>query len=56
LDLKVYHSHIRKVELEKIAADLGAEILYLPRGEKSEQDEGRRGERRLGRGRNAEQD
>jgi hypothetical protein len=33
VDLKVYHSHIRKTEVEHIAADLGAEIVYLPRGE-----------------------
>lgn len=33
VDLKVYHSHVRKVEAETIAADLGAELIYLPRGE-----------------------
>jgi hypothetical protein len=46
VDLKVYHSHIRKVEIEKIAADTNAEIVYLPRGEGDGQ-----GERTSGRGR-----
>jgi hypothetical protein len=59
LDLKVYHSHIRKAELEKIAADVSAELVYLPRGEHAgEEDEGesgRRGQRR-GRGRHSDQD
>ena len=49
LDLKVYHSHIRKVEIEKLAADLDAEIIYLPRGDQSDEDwqrAGRGGRRR----------
>lgn len=29
-DLKVYAEHIRKTELEAIAADIGAQIIYLP--------------------------
>ena len=33
LDLKVYRSRIRKSELEAIAEQIGAEIVYLPRGE-----------------------
>ena len=33
VDLKVNHTPIRKVELETLAADIGAEIVYLPRGE-----------------------
>jgi hypothetical protein len=33
LDLKVYHSHVRKSEVEALAADTGASIVYLPRGE-----------------------
>ncbi len=32
-DLKIYQTHIRRAELEKLAADIGAEIVYLPRGE-----------------------
>jgi hypothetical protein len=39
-DLKVYHSHIRRAELEKIATDIGAEIVYLPRGEQGEEQLG----------------
>ncbi|HEX7974273.1 MAG TPA: hypothetical protein VF498_07685 [Anaerolineales bacterium] len=55
-DLKVYQTHIRKVELEKLAADIGAEVVYLPRGEQSEGEDwtkgsgGRKGRRRRGRG------
>jgi hypothetical protein len=33
LDLKVYHSHIRRLELETLAEALSAEVVYLPRGE-----------------------
>lgn len=33
VDLKVYHSHIRRLELETMAQALSAEIVYLPRGE-----------------------
>ena len=39
-DLKVYAPHIRKAELEKLAEDIGAQIVYLPRGEKAGQEEG----------------
>jgi hypothetical protein len=46
LDLKVYHTHVRKAELEKIAADLGAELVYLPRGEKSGEEGAHPGGRR----------
>lgn len=42
-DLKVYHSHLRKVELEALAAAIGAELVYLPRGEKAGEEEGKRG-------------
>ena len=49
VDLRVYKTRVRRGELEKIAADLGAEIVYLPRGEEAQQpgDEGtaRRGGR-----------
>ena len=53
LDLKVYHSHIRKAELEKIAADLGAEVIYLPRGEGAEKEEHGKNRRR---GRHSEEE
>ena len=33
IDLKVYTPHVRKAELEKLAEAVGAEIVYLPRGE-----------------------
>jgi hypothetical protein len=36
-DVHIYQTHIRKAELEKLAADLGAEIVYLPRGEHAEE-------------------
>ena len=54
-DLKVYHTHIRKSELEKIAEIIGAEIVYLPRGEQSGGEAASGGHRRR-RGRNADQE
>ena len=49
-DLKVYIPHIRKIELEKLAEAVGAEVVYQPRGEKAGEQEqpegGRRGRRR----------
>jgi hypothetical protein len=47
-DLKVFKTRVRRAELEKIAAETGAEIVYLPRGEQAEEPEG---ERSKGRGR-----
>lgn len=41
-DVRVYKTRVRRAELEKIAADLDAEIVYLPRGERSQEGEGRR--------------
>jgi len=41
-DLRVYKTRIRRAELQKLAAELGAEVVYLPRGEKAEEGEGRR--------------
>ncbi len=35
VDLRVYHSHVRKAEVEALATDIGASIVYLPRGEGS---------------------
>jgi len=40
-DLKVYHSHLRKAEIEALAAAIGAEVVYLPRGEQAGEEEGR---------------
>ena len=47
-DLKVFKTRIRRSELEKIAAEVGAEIVYLPRGEEGDEaeGEGKRGRRR----------
>jgi hypothetical protein len=58
VDLRVYHSHVRKVEVEKIASDLAAEIVYLPRGEGEGEaaQEGRGRKRGRGGGRREEQD
>jgi len=39
LDLKVYIQHIRKSELEGLAAEVGAEVIYLSRGAKANQHE-----------------
>lgn len=41
-DLKVFAPHLRKAELEALAAAVGAELVFLPRGEKAgEEDENR---------------
>lgn len=42
-DLKIYTQHIRKVELEKLAEAVGAEIVYLPRGEHTNEHGGEGG-------------
>jgi hypothetical protein len=39
LDLRVYKTRIRRDELEKMATELEAEIVYLPRGEQGEEPE-----------------
>jgi hypothetical protein len=38
-DLKVFKTRVRRGELEKMAAELEAEIVYLPRGEGEEEGE-----------------
>ena len=38
-DLKVFAPHVRKAELEALAAAVGAEVIYLPRGEKASPEE-----------------
>ena len=52
VDLRVYTQHIRKAELEKLAEMVGAEIVYLPRGDQEEggdwQDAPGEGRRRRG--------
>lgn len=32
MDLKIFQSHVRRGELEAIAAETGAQLIYLPRG------------------------
>ena len=46
-DLRVFKSRVRRAELEAIAAETGAQIVHLPRGEQGEapQGEGGRGRR-----------
>jgi hypothetical protein len=53
-DLKVFKTRVRRAELEKIAAEIEAEIVYLPRGESAEETEGEGGKGR--RRRRREQD
>lgn len=38
-DLHVYHTHIRRAELEKLAEEIGADVVYLPRGEQTHGEE-----------------
>ena len=51
-DLKVFKPRVRRVELEALAAETGAQVVYLPRGEGGEEPEGEggRGERGRRRG------
>jgi len=42
VDLRVYKTRVRGAELEGMAADLEAEIVYLPRGDRAEEGQGRR--------------
>jgi len=46
-DLKMFRSRVRRAELETLATEIGAEIVYLPRGEQGAepQGEGGRGRR-----------
>lgn len=37
--LHVYKTRVRRAELEKMAAEVGAEIVYLPQGDSSEESE-----------------
>jgi hypothetical protein len=39
VDLKLYAPHLRKVELDLLAAAVGAEVVILPRGEKAGSEE-----------------
>lgn len=41
VDLRVYKTRVRRAELNKLAAELPAEIVYLPRGEQAGEGGGR---------------
>ena len=47
-DLRVFKTRVRRAELEKIASEISAEIVYLPRGEQADEpeSEGGKGRRR----------
>ncbi len=53
-DLWIYKTRVRRVELEKIATESGAEIVYLPRGEQSDEEQQQTTRRRGRRGREAD--
>jgi hypothetical protein len=42
VDLRVYKTRVRRAELNKLGAELPAEIVYLPRGEEEGEGEGHR--------------
>ena len=46
-NLKVFRYHVRRAELETIASEIGAELVYLPRGEHADapDDKSRKGKR-----------
>jgi hypothetical protein len=49
IDLKITTPHLRKSELEALAAVVGAEVVYLPRGEsRPGEGQGERGKSRKG--------
>ena len=39
VDLDIFTMHVRKSELDALAAAIGAEVVFLPRGEKKVQAE-----------------
>ncbi len=47
-DLRIFARHIRKAELEKLAEEAAAEIVYLPRGQHAGEDNEAEGEQRGG--------
>jgi hypothetical protein len=49
LDMRIYVPHMRRVELEQLATAVGAEIVYLSRGEQEGDLEHGRGHRHGGR-------
>ena len=45
-DLNVFRVHVRRMELETIAAEIGAEVVHLPHGEGGEGAAGEAGRAR----------
>jgi hypothetical protein len=45
-DLKVFQPHVRRAELEMIAASIEADIVYLPRGRHAREEENEPGRAR----------
>ena len=45
-DLKIFKTRVRQAELEKIAAETDAEIVYLPHGERKDESKRRRRKRK----------
>lgn len=45
-DLQLFRSRIRRVELEAIASEIGAQVIYLPRGAADVEPEGEGGRSR----------
>jgi hypothetical protein len=39
VDMKFYGKHLRKTELEQVAAAVGAELVLLAKGEKKQKDD-----------------
>lgn len=56
-DVKIFKTRVRRAELEKMASEIGAEIVYLPRGENGDEPDetgaGNKGRRRHRREREA---
>lgn len=56
LDLRMYKTRVRRAELEKMVAELGAEIVYLPRGEHDTESQHESGQGRRRRQRQQDDD
>jgi hypothetical protein len=39
MDVKFYGKHLRKTELEQVAASVGAELVLLAKGDKKQKDD-----------------
>ncbi len=56
LDMKVYHSHIRRSELDKLVESLAAELVWLPRGTNEGEDDHQPGDRHRRKGKHRGQE